>query len=97
MNFKKNGVWIRLHLDAPSNILCEIIIHNTSIDKYCKVGVRNIGSTNKEFLLGPKEFASRAVNSKNDSTIEAYFEEKSNVKYFLLRSFKPNLATFSIT
>jgi hypothetical protein len=83
----------KLRLDASSNILCEIIVHNSSADKYCKLGVRNIGSINREFILGPKDFASRVVETDRTSTIEAYFEKKSNVKYFLSRILSPKIST----
>lgn len=97
MNSRKNGVWRRLHLNAQSNAMCEVIIYNINIDKSRNVGVRNVGSTNKKFLLGPKEFASRILNIDHDSTIEAYFEEKSDVKYFVSKTYNPKMAKFSIT
>ena len=93
----RNGFWRRLRLDAPSNAVCEIIIYNINIDESCNVGVRNVGSANKKFLLGPKKFASRVLSIDNDSTIEAYYEGKSDVKYFLSRSYNPKMAKCAMT
>jgi hypothetical protein len=89
MNSRRIGIWKKVRLDVPANTKCEIIIHNINVDECCKVGVRNIGSINQEFSLGPKNFASRIVETDTDSTIEAYFEQKAEVKYFLSRLLDP--------